>query len=256
MKYIISCRQPLEFQQKAKVMYVEWNDRKGLLKLGHDFPDTEFILFLPNEEIDIRELANYDVYCHHNLICRIFNDKQLELCKETEIKFYFGLPVSSYQQLRAVKENGAYLAHITAPLTHDLENVKKFGLKIMATMNSCMEMYPALPSNPSGAWFRPEDENTYAPYIDYGCFSYNELRQERGLFKLYTELKTWHGELKDLIIGLNYAGKNHLIPPSLAERRLNCRQTCMSNGSCHLCQTTLDLANPTLLKKRKSEETT
>ena len=136
-----------------------------------------------------------------------------------------------------------------------LENVKKFGLKIMATMNSCMEMYPALPSNPGGAWFRPEDENTYAPYIDYGCFSYNELRQERGLFKLYTELKTWHGELKDLIIGLNYAGKNHLIPPSLAERRLNCRQTCMYNGSCHLCQTTLDLANPTLLKKRKSEET-
>ena len=79
MKYIISCRQPLEFQQKAKVMYGEWNDRKGLLKLGHDFPDTEFILFLPNEEIDIRELANYDVYCHHNLICRIFNDKNVEL---------------------------------------------------------------------------------------------------------------------------------------------------------------------------------
>ena len=253
---MISCRQPLEYQKKADILYVEWRDRKGLVQLGHDFPDKTFILFLAADaEINEQELTNYSMYCHHHLVCRVMSEEQRKYCIDVGVPYYFWKMIETYEELRAAQELGAWAVQITAPLTHDLENVHNSGMKIMVALNMAAFTYPSAESNPAGTWFRPEDQDIYSPYIDIACFGYEDLRQERGLYNLYSHTKTWHGQLKDLIIGLNYPGKNYMIPPTLTEKRLNCRQICKQNyNSCHYCQSVLDLANSTLLKKRNDEE--
>lgn len=149
-----------------------------------------------------------------------------------------------------MKAAGASILRIGAPLTHNLKKVKELNMTIMVGLNNAQDDSISLPSNPKGAWFRPEDYELWSNYIDIGIFVFNSLQQERGFFRVYAEDHEWKGELKDLIFGLNYAGKNTLIPPTLAERRLECRQICYENHTCALCDHTLQLANPELLKKR------
>ena len=51
-----------------------------------------------------------------------------------------------------------------------------------------------------------------------------------------------------LVKDLDHPAVNRMIPPTLAEARISCGQKCMENGICHLCERTLNLANPELLR--------
>lgn len=132
------------------------------------------------------------------------------------------------------------MALITAPLTHDLEHLRSFPIKTLAVLNNVNVGLPtplASPASICGTWFRPEDAPIYAPYIDYAMFSYDTLRQERGLFNLYNNIHSWHGDLKDIIIGLDTSIKNTSLTSGLCEKRLNCKQICFTNPrSCHYCE--------------------
>lgn len=55
--------------------------------------------------------------------------------KESGIPWYWGYPISSYYQLRAIKEMGACYARLDAPLFFDLPNVKKIGIAIRMVPN-------------------------------------------------------------------------------------------------------------------------
>lgn len=44
-----------------------------------------------------------------------------------------------------------------------------------------------------------------------------------------------------------------MIPPELGEARISCQQKCVRSASCHLCYTTLELANPELLSAYKEK---
>lgn len=92
----------------------------------------------------------------------------------------------------------------------------------MTFLNSTINCYPKSDSNPCGNWFRPEDYDYYSQYIDIGIFAWDELSQERAFYRIYAEDKEWIGDLKDIIFGLNYEGKNHLIPSTLAKKRGSC----------------------------------
>lgn len=241
MKYLIDSRQSEALiSDSDTVPVIDWNSRKALLDLGHKYPDKEFNLTLTNADIDERELANANVQCHNNLIVAVSNADSVAICKKTNVRFYFASPISTYQQLQSVIETGAYMALITAPLTHDLEHLRSFPIKTLAVLNNVNVGSPvplASPASLCGPWFRPEDAHIYTRYIDYAMFSYDTLRQERGLFNLYNNIHSWHGDLKDIIIGLDTSIKNTSLTSGLCEKRLNCKQICFTNPrSCHYCE--------------------
>jgi len=98
-----------------------------------------------------------------------------------------------------------------------------------------------------GLWIRPEDVPTYEPYVELIEFV-GDQRQEQALFRIYAEQHKWSGELGLVVQDLNYPCTNRMVPPTLAQTRLNCGQRCQENGYCRLCYHTFDLANPTLLR--------
>lgn len=250
MQYAISCRQTTEVLNKADIFIVPWKDRKGIVKFGKDYPNKKIILLLEDES-DSKEIEKYNILCHNQLICRVLTPAQLIMCQENDFKFYVGMPATNFQQAQAAKEAGAEFLYISAPLTHNLEAVKALGLEVAVTLNSVNDFFPYVEDNVGGAWFRPEDFDYYSKYIDIGFFAYNELKQEKAYFDVYSNLKFWDADIKDLIIGLNASAKNRMIPPEFAERRGKCQQKCMQNRDlCHYCHTILSLANPDLFKNK------
>lgn len=256
MQFAMSCRQPAEYLEKADILVVQWEDRKGLIELGHKYKDKTFVLLTDSNYLNAQELSNYNIFCRNNLVCGIQTEEQLLVCQEVEIKFYFFNFLFTFEQAQNAKKAGACWLKIASPLVNNLKKVKKLGLPIITILNSTFSSFPTDTINPCGNWFRPEDYDYYTQYIDIGFFAWRDLAQERALYRIYAENKEWIGNLKDLIYGLNYEGKNHLIPPTLAERRGSCDQACKKNGTCALCIHTLQLANPDLLKqiKRKNQE--
>lgn len=233
---------------------MEWRDRNGLMDLGHKYPEKNYILLLPNdEEINSKDLIKYNAFCHDHLICRIFNPSQYELCKESNVKFYFGMPAVSFQQLINAKEKGAAFCYISAPLTNNLEKASKIGIPLMTYANYACDLFPSAESNPCGNWIRPEDMEIYDKYISIIGFVSKDLQQERGFYRAYAEVKRWGGQLGDLIYGLNYEANNDLIPPDLAQIRIKCGQSCMErNHACKACIRYLDLANKDLIRIAKN----
>lgn len=226
------------------------------MELGHKYKNKTFILLTGPNDINHQEISNYNMFCHNNLVCAIQTGQQLKVCQETEVKFYFFDFIFTFEQAWDAKKAGACWLKIAAPLTNNLEKIKRLELPILTVLNSTVSRFPTKAENPCGNWFRPEDYDYYSQYIDIGIFAWKELAQERGFYRVYAESKEWIGDLKDLIFGLNFEGKNHLIPPTLAEKRGSCDQACKRNGTCALCVHTLQLANPDLLKqiKRKNQE--
>lgn len=256
MQYVISCKQPKEYLLKSDMIMVTWEERQNLMELGHRYSNKTFILNTGYENLDVQELLNYKKFCHNNLICEISDYEQMIICQGIELKYYFSTFLTSFESALNAKENGACFLKISSPLTNNLEKVKKIGLPLLAVLNSTYNGFPNSADNVCGNWFRPEDYDYYSKYIDIGLFAWRDLGQERAFYRIYAEKHEWIGNLKDIIFGIKQEGKNHLIPKTLAEKRGSCDQACKKNGTCALCDHTLQLAKPDLLKqiKRKNQE--
>lgn len=105
-----------------------------------------------------------------------------------------------------------------------------------------------------GQWIRPENIPDYEEYITTLEFANVDKRQEQALFRIYKR-QEWMGELGLLINDLNYSGNNFLIDPSYTAKRLDCGQICETRGTCHICYTMLDLANPKRLEYLNQKNT-
>ena len=81
-------------------------------------------------------------------------------------------------------------------------------------------------------------------------FEFCEIRREETLYKVYAIEKEWSTRLDILIDDLGSSALNRLIPDTLVQTRLSCGQRCMSGDNyCHLCQTTLHIAESDMAEK-------
>ena len=90
-------------------------------------------------------------------------------------------------------------------------------------------------------WIRPEDIETYEPYIDV-CEFYGEYEKQKIYYDIYAKDKKWIGNLKEIIIGLNEDIMNTTLLPRFAKKRIKCDRECMKNDKCHMCQRILELS--------------
>ena len=251
MKFCLSSRQHKDYLAKANEIMVEYRDRKIIPDLVEFYPEATVILRAPVEDDvqpDWSEIKDYNIISRGRMIYCFRKVEDVAKCKEIDLPFYCGFPIVTYEDLRALKELGACYVRAEGPLFFDLATVQKFGVPVRVVANVATENYFQPTDGVASAWIRPEDVDAYSEYVDAIEFEDKDIQKEQALFRIYAEQKEWPGELKMLITNLRHEGTNRMIPPEFGERRLACKQQCVSGGRCKICYTLMKLADPEKLR--------
>jgi hypothetical protein len=246
MKVCLHNRNTIEYLKKADEIKVAYVDHAIILDYFEDYPTADIILELANDdsEIDWAALKNYNILSQGRFICCVSNLLQMEACKQLNIKFYYGYPVSSFYELNSLKDLGVCYIRLAPPLSHQLDEVARFGIPVRAIPNVCYQDYLPHKNGIHGQWIRPEDLSLYEVYIDAIEFEDCNVEKEQALYRIYMEEKEWPGEFNELYTNFDYKGVNRMLEAQDAIRRMTCGQTCEMNGNCHLCDTVVNLADP------------
>lgn len=170
---------------------------------------------------------------------------------------YYTPVVKDYMALHALEAMGCSEIRIDGPLFFDLPQVRKSTKMIIHTCPN-LALYNHLPhQNPiHGTWIRPEDVPLYEPYIDV-LEPHGITPPAQGTaYKIYAIDAHWNGDIANIILDFNKDNKivpNYNIISDLAERRIDCKQSCERLGSCTLCDRGFTLAR-TLLGTKGSVE--
>ena len=256
MKYCLSSRQPDQWLKKADQIKVQYRDRKIIFDLIEKFPEAEIVLEFPlvkEENFNWKEIVEYQTLSKGKLICCLREAEDIANCINHKInKYYYGYPIATAYDANEFARLGVCYLVLDAPLFFKMDFIKKaYDIPVRAAANVAYRAYVPRANGVCGTWIRPEDQDIYAPYVEVIEFEGVELNKEQTLFHIYAENKNWPGDLKDLILNLNYEGVNRLILDGLATKRLNCGQRCQETMPCNVCYRALDLANVETITKVK-----
>ena len=162
------------------------------------------------------------------------------LCKSYNVRFYYKYSITSFYELKALKDLGVCYVLVGIPLFFDLDNVAKYEIPLRVIPNIAYEPYLPHENGVCGQWIRPEDVEKYEKYIDvleFYAVGENKVQKEAAIYKIYAEDKTWPGNLNLIIDNLNFNVDNRLFyaEDNIAERRMNCKHKCMIGG-CRFCE--------------------
>lgn len=254
MKYSLSSRQSAEYLQKADEIKVEWRDRNIIPDLFEKYPNATVNLtryfYDSDNEIDWKQIETFHILGQGRLYLGLTLIEEMAEARRREYNFYYMAAVRTFQELRDLMAAGVCRIRLGAPLFFQMDKVQRvcsLPIHAIANLASNDAMFER-PEGVCGLWIRPEDVETYEPYVSVIEFIGNRS-QEQALYRIYAEQHAWSGELGMVIRDLNYPCTNRMIPPTLAKTRLTCGQRCQETGNCHLCYRMFDLANPDLLRK-------
>lgn len=252
----------LRFDQKNKgylnecdEIIIPYNKNFDELKLIADYPYKQFVIEIPYfvDDVDWKRLDNFNKMCQNRLVIEISDIDDVSLCKQYGLKFFYGFPSSTFEELNALKALGVSYFKVAAPLFFQLPDVKKLGVPVRMTANKS-RWNDIISTGMFGTWIRPEDVNLYEDYIDTIDFFSSTPEQESALYRIYVHEKEWPGLLNQIIFDINCPGvSNRFLNSEITERRINCGQSCQKNGNCQLCRRSFHLANREFLKQYTSE---
>ena len=241
MKFCLSSRQTPEYLQQADEIKVASNDYKQVYDLLDKYPDKTIILNYTDQPKEaMRELA---ILAQGRLILCIFDFLNIELAKELNLPYYYGIAIQTLDELRAAKNLGVCYTLIDNQLTHQLYYVKAMGVPVRAIPNiSSLDGIPR-ENGINGNWIRPEDIDAYSLYIDTIEFGTQPQKREQTLFRIYSQDKEWHGQLERIVQDLNFSVFANPINQEFLLRRMNCGMTCTNADGCSLCYDLFKIAN-------------
>ena len=250
MKYCLKNRQESLYLKKADEIKVDFRVRRSIPDLIENYPEATIILMCyPGEEINWLDCDKWKILSRDKFIMCVSTFEDMQACKDNGFQFYFGYPIKTFYELRALKEMGVCYVRLAEPLFFQMDEVKKFSIPVRAIPNVCYSDGFYREDGVCGMWIRPEDLDTYEPYVDVLEFEdADDNEKEQALFRIYSEQKNWPGDMGMLFTNFNHMGVNRLILPDVAQKRLNCGQRCQASGACKICYRAVDLANPDKLR--------
>lgn len=256
MKWCLSSRQTNEYLSKADEIKVQYRDHKSIFDLREKYKNATIILNMPFDKetvVNWNEISTYNVYTEHNFILCLTNIADIEKCKEHNIKFYLGFPVSSYYELNQLKKLGVCYVRLSGSLAFSLDRVVKIGIPIRAVPNIANEIAWPGEDGVCGSWIRPEDMESYSRYIAAVEFEDCDQKKEQALYRIYAEQKNWPGKINMLISNLHTTAINRLIIPDFGLTRQSCRQKCQEDSNCRYCQHCLEMANEEYVRELQTQ---
>ena len=237
-----------------------WNDRNIIYDLCEKYPTARINLvklYTHTDEIDWNEINTFMTLSRNNMIIGLSAFEDLDAARQKGLPHYCPVPVRTYAELEDYKRAGVCRVYLAAPLFFEMDKVREFGIPMACVANRAnSDALFSRPNGVTGTWIRPEDVELYENYVEVLEF-FGDRKQEQALYRIYAERKEWPGDLNYVVQDLEYPCTNRMIPPTLAEKRLNCGQRCKAGGACKLCYRMMDLANPDLLRPylEKTENT-
>lgn len=254
MKWCLSSRQANSYLAKADEIKVQYRDRKVIYDLREKFKNATIILVMPFDKetvVNWQEISTYNTYTEHNLILCLTNIADAQKCKEENIRFYYGFPVTSFYELNLLKKLGVCYVRLGGSLMFSLDKVKRVGIPVRAVPNIANEIYWPGEDGVCGTWIRPEGVEYCEPYIDAMEFEDCDQEKEQALFRIYAEQKAWPGRVDMLISNITTDALNRLIHPDFSLTRLTCGQKCQEDHRCRYCYGCLDIAEEDVIRDLK-----
>ena len=245
MKYCIAGRHQYSTLRDADEVRVRYEDKDRIIDFVERIPDKTIIMDMPNFDVDYPTWHMYDEKFEGGFCLALYQLTRAQELNEEGIKWYWPFPITSYYELREILMLNPTYVLIGAPLSFDLDNVRKVvgkDIKIRMTCNCARPAHLIVNADLkgfTGHWIRPEDGDTYGKVVDVLEFDAvrDDLKKEAALLHVYKDNKTWPGNLNLLLTHLNVNVDNRAILEEIGERRMNCKQRCMRNGTCHFCET-------------------
>lgn len=250
MKYALSSRQHGDILELCDEITVAENDHDYIFTLAERYSEKSILLRCEDfSHISIDLIKNYQIITKNKLKVVTSSIYNLRTLIDEGIPSLSSNPVSTFYELRALKDIGVCQVVLAPPLFFSMDQIKKFGIAVRAIPNVAnLDVYPRS-NGVHGSWIRPEDVSIYEPYIEILQFQAMSLKQEETLFRIYQHDGTWPGNLDNLVLDLQHSGSNRFIKGHM-DRRLNCKQKCEEDpNSCRYCNLILQLANPAQLKE-------
>lgn len=245
MKFCLRNRQESIYLMKADEIKVDFRDRRSIPDLIEKYPEATIILMCyPGEEIDWEDCKKWNILSRDKFIMCVSTMDDCLLCKDKGFKFYYGYPIKTFYELRALQGLGVCYVRLAEPIFFQMDEVKKFNIPVRLVPNVCYVDGLIRENGVCGTWVRPEDLDAYADYASVVEFEDCDNDKEQALYRIYAEQKRWPGDMSMLFTNFNYPGVNRMILPDVVQRRLNCGQRCQANGACKVCYRACDLAIP------------
>lgn len=250
MKYCISGRHQYSVLKNTDEVKVKYEDKERILDFVEKIPDKTIILDMPEFDVNYDTWRMYDDKFEGGFYLALHHLTRADEMNIEGIKWYWPYPITSFYELREILDLGPAYVLIGAPLTFDLKTVRDVvgpDVKVRMVCNCARPVHLIANAGApgiKGQYVRPEDVYIYDGWVDVFEFDgvTNELTKEKTLLEIYKEKQSWPGNLNLLITHLNVDIDNRGILNEFGARRANCRQRCMSTGSCHFCDIAFNFA--------------
>ena len=165
-----------------------------------------FYIHANDNEIDWKEMNNYKALCKENFVLGLSYIDELEEAKNYGIKCYYLEPVTTFRDLRALKNLGVEWALIDAPLFFQMDKVKACGVPLRATANMAVRKLLPHEDGVPGPWIRPEDVPFYKKIgIEHIKITERDFPTEILVKRVEAYSNhSYNGNLLDLIQGHGY----------------------------------------------------
>lgn len=198
---------------------------------------------MPELDVNFNTWRMYDEKFEGKFYIALYMLPYAKQLNEEGIKWYWPYPITSFYELDEIMKMSPSQIVLGPPLSFDLKNVRSIvgpDIIIRMTCNCARPAHLIANSGLSGIkgqFIRPEDVKLYEEYVDVLEFDAvkDALKKEETLLKIYKENQEWMGNLNLLITHLNVDVDNRGILDEFGERRMNCRQRCLSGGACRHC---------------------
>lgn len=231
MKYCLNYNQPKEWLTKADEIYVPASAWSNIPELMVNYPDKTIIVgfgAMPEDRIDTY-IKNYP-----NLVFKTDDFSSADDLRLRSGRAYTSYTARSFNDIINMKENGHEYVIIASPLTFSLNELKKYFPDVKFRMCPNFAWENGGKGAINATFVRPEDVSVYDETVYAFDFYSESLLQERTLYHIYAENKTWPGDIDKLITNLNTYGLSNLrFTDTFAQRRANCHQNCHICGYCN-----------------------
>ena len=231
----------------------ERNSQEKLLEFAEEYPDKR--INIETNKIDVSFLSVLNK-AHDNIYIRLtdISDFQyVEVFKEKGIKFFFDvkcLPANSIASLDYLLSLGVSDVYLADDLLYDLRETHLFtsshNVGIRIVLNTVMANVPYT-DQAKTPWFPPDTFHIIEKYIstvEFDCgrpFNWNAF----GVYyRAWFDRKDWHGNLNEIILGLDIDVLNDsIVGEDLIRYKIHCRHHCTNAKShCRKCDQFVELS--------------
>lgn len=246
MNYCLSSQVHSDYLKKAQEIRVKYIYLDNLFDLYEINPKATIILTIlkkDKDRIKWDEIQKYNIMWQNKIVIETDSFDIMDACQVLGIKYFYAIPVKTFDELKALVDCGCCDVKIDAPLTHMLDKLDNYDITLRMCPNIAYYAHIPRKDGVIGSWVRPEDVELYEEYIDVFEFEDCDIKKEETLYRVYAEQKNWPSDLNMLITNLDYSAMGKLVLPEFATARTFCEQKCLKGLHCNLCYEFLNLAN-------------